>query len=197
MTTPPPSAPALRLPKASRVFGTYFLLIALLLLLPLWIGSDAAAWLARRAPLWRAPLGRLGTVPAFSLVTLATAAAVAVGLPRLPLSTAAGFLLGLPLGLAANLLGTLAGAWAEFALARKTTRHPPAGPQDSALLRRLRRHPVLAIALLRLAPLPGAALNLALALAPCSSLDFLLGSALGFLPAALPAVLVGARLAPP
>ena len=34
MTTPPPSAPAIRLPKATRVFGTYFLLLALLLLFP-------------------------------------------------------------------------------------------------------------------------------------------------------------------
>lgn len=175
-------------------------LLALLLLLPLLIGPNAAAWLADRAAAWRGPIERLGAVPGAALVAIATAAAVVLGTPRLPLAAAAGLLLGLPLGLAANLLGSLLGAWGDFAIARRAAGRPDGGPSpfiqpDCALLRRLRRHGAAAVALLRLAPAPCAAINVLLAVTPCATRDFLLGSALGFLPEAVPAVFAGARLA--
>lgn len=174
-------------------------LLALLLLLPLLIGPNAAAWLADRAAAWRGPIERLGAVPGAALVAIATAAAVVLGTPRLPLAAAAGLLLGLPVGLAASILGSLAGAWGDFAIARRAAGRP-CGPADivrpdDSLLRRLRCHGPFAVALLRLAPLPGAAINLLLAVTPCTTRDFLLGSVLGFLPEAVPAVLAGARLA--
>ena len=195
MTPSAPEVPGVPPVSGRLLFRPAVLVLAVLLLLPLCLGPKAAAWLSRLAILWRTPLERLGPVPASTLVALATALAVGLGLPRIPLAFSAGFLLGLPLGLAANLLGTLAGAWTEFALARRWPRPPPPPTAGRAILERWRRRPIPAIALLRLAPLPGVALNVALAFAPCSSRDFLLGSALGFLPAALPAVLAGSRLA--
>ena len=64
MTPPFQDAPVIPRLRVRDFFRPSVLLLALLLLLPLWLGPDAAAWLSRQAILWRTPLERMGTVPA-------------------------------------------------------------------------------------------------------------------------------------
>lgn len=112
------------------------------------------------------------------------------------LSIAAGVLFGLPVGLAAVLAGALAGAVAGFAVARVLGREALArvgGARVARLDALLRRRGLLAVVGLRLVPLlPFTTLNLAFGLTAVGIRDYVVGTAVGILPAATAYVTIGA-----
>lgn len=137
--------------------------------------------IAKSADAIRDHASRAGVIGGCAAGVAVTAAAVAVGMPRLAMALAAGLAFGAPLGLAVNLCGTLIGSLATFLASRKV-----AGADRDAVSARhgfsLGR--AAAVAAARLAPLPGAASTVAIAAMPCGVAEFLAGSAVGFLPAA-------------
>ncbi len=128
------------------------------------------------------------------VLTLAIAVLVGLGFPRLPLCVLAGMALGFWWGLLWAQVGTLIGNYALFLAARR-------GAGDWAQ-RYLARHNKLrslihqeglsGVILARQLPLPGLFINLAFALVSIRHRDFLLGTAIGQLPEAVPCTLIGA-----
>lgn len=112
------------------------------------------------------------------------------------LSIAAGVLFGLPVGLTVVMVGATVGAAAGFALARVLGRDAVAridSERRQRLDALLRRHGLLAVIGVRLVPLlPFAALNYACGLSAVRPRDYLLGTAVGILPAATAFVTIGA-----
>lgn len=116
--------------------------------------------------------------------------------PATALSIAAGLLFGLPTGLAVVMTGALLGASTAFGLSRTLGRQAVTR-LDSQRLRRLdellRRHGLLAVIGVRLLPLlPFGPLNYACGLTNVGARHYLLGTAIGILPAALAFVTIGA-----
>lgn len=116
--------------------------------------------------------------------------------PATALSIAAGLLFGLPTGLAVVMTGALIGASTAFGLSRTLGRQAVTR-LDSRRLRRLdellRRHGLLAVIGVRLLPLlPFGPLNYACGLTDVGVRHYLLGTAIGILPAALAFVTIGA-----
>ncbi len=127
-------------------------------------------------------------------LTVSVAILVAVGFPRLLFCVVAGMALGFWSGLLWTQLGTLLGNYLVFLLARR-------GGRDWAqryLSKRGRLHSLVhqegmtGVILARQLPLPGLIVNLACALLPIRHRDYLLGTILGQLPAAVPCTLFGA-----
>jgi len=134
------------------------------------------------------------------LLALLLALTMALSLPaKAALNLLTGALLGPLAAGAVTLLGALAGTSVLFAVARHLLRSRAAaelGEQVARLQSRIERHPVLAIAGLRLmVTFPYAPITLAAALTRMRYRDFLMGSALGDLPVILLYSLAGARLA--
>ncbi len=126
--------------------------------------------------------------------TLSVAILVGIGFPRLIFCVIAGMALGFWYGLWWTQLGTLAGNYGVFCLARR-------GAKDWAqryLSRRaeiqqlIRQESILGVILARQMPLPGLIVNLACGLLPIRHRDYLLGTIVGQLPAAVPCTLIGA-----
>jgi uncharacterized membrane protein YdjX (TVP38/TMEM64 family) len=116
--------------------------------------------------------------------------------PATALSIAAGLLFGLPAGLAVVMTGALIGASTAFGLSRTLGRQAVTR-LDSQRLRRLdellRRRGLLAVIGVRLLPLlPFGPLNYACGLTDVGVRHYLLGTAIGILPAALAFVTIGA-----
>jgi uncharacterized membrane protein YdjX (TVP38/TMEM64 family) len=121
--------------------------------------------------------------------------------PATVLSIGAGLLFGLATGLAVVMGGALAGAITAFALSRGLGR-AAVTRIDSVRLRRLdrllRRRGLLALIGVRLVPLlPFSALNYACGLSAVPTRDYVLGTAIGILPAATAYVTIGAFGATP
>ncbi len=138
-------------------------------------------------------LRRLGFIAPIAL-TLGVAALVAAGFPRLLLCVIAGMTFGFWSGLLWAQIGTLLGNYAAFLAVRW-------GGGEWArryLMKRhhlgdvLRRGSLPAVLLARQLPVPGIVVNLALGLSPLSHRDFLIGTALGQIPEAIPCTLIGA-----
>lgn len=116
--------------------------------------------------------------------------------PATVLSVAAGLLFGVPEGFAVVMTGALIGAGTAFGISRALGRQTVAR-LDSQRLRRLdellHRHGLLAVIGVRLVPvLPFGPLNYACGLTDVRVRDYLLGTAIGILPAALVFVTIGA-----
>ena len=116
--------------------------------------------------------------------------------PASVLTVGAGLLFGLPLGLAVVMSGAMTGAAVAFALSRGLGRAFVAGV-DSARLRRLdaalARHGLVAVIGFRLVPvLPFGALNYACGVTAVRARDYLVGTAIGVLPAVAAYVSIGA-----
>lgn len=141
---------------------------------------------------WADGAGRAGP----PLVALLYAGLTLAPVPKAPLSTAAGALFGLPVGLAAVLAGAVAGAGVAFGLARWLGRSAVARLDRERLVRLdalLRRRGLLAVVAVRLVPLaPFTALNYACGLTAVRTRDYLLGTAVGILPGAAAYVALGA-----
>jgi uncharacterized membrane protein YdjX (TVP38/TMEM64 family) len=133
------------------------------------------------------------------VLALGVAWLVAIGFPRLVLCALAGMALGFWSGLFWAQLGTLVGNYIFFGVVR-------AGAGDW-LQRFVRNRPrlqalvqqggVTGVILARQLPVPGAVVNLSCAVLPIRHADFLLGTALGQLPQAIPCTLIGAGVLQP
>lgn len=124
---------------------------------------------------------------------LSVAVLVAVGVPRLMLCPIGGMAFGFFWGLLWTQIGTILGFYGTFLLVRW------AG-QDFILTRwpRLKRFTnisgrsgIITVLLARQLPIPGFYITILLGLLPLSNMDFILGTAIGILPAAIPATLLG------
>ena len=145
--------------------------------------EDLRAWVADAG--WAAP----------ALYAVLYAGLTLTPTPATVLSIAAGLLFGVPTGLAVVMAGALIGATTAFSISRALGRHAVAR-LDSHCLRRLdgllRRRGLLAVIGVRLIPvLPFGPLNYACGLTDVPGRDYLLGTAVGILPAALAFVTVG------
>jgi len=129
-----------------------------------------------------------------SLATVAIL--VSCGVPRLLLCAVGGMILGFWWGIAIVQLGSLLGYYAVFLFIRW-------GGRDWALHRwpALRKwsnlvhdHGIMGVILLRQLPIHGSFVNLGLGLSHVKHRDFLVGTAIGSLPEAIPATLAGAGL---
>ncbi len=125
---------------------------------------------------------------------LGIAALVAVGFPRLLLCAIAGMALGFWSGLLWAQLGTLLGNYATFLVARFGARHWAQRYlwRHARLQGWVRREGIAGVILARQLPMPGLLINLGLGLLPIRQRHFLLGTALGQLPEAVPCTLIGA-----
>ncbi len=135
---------------------------------------------------WAAPL----------IFTAAAAVLVAIGVPRLLVYPVGGMAFGVWQGLLWSQLGCMLGAYAAFLFARWTGREfiLRAWPRLNRYCEFGRRRGIVSVLLSRQLPLPGFFINLLLGLTSLSHVDFLLGTCAGFLPAAVPATLVGSGI---
>ncbi len=141
-------------------------------------GVSAAGW-----------AGPAGYAALYAALTLTPA-------PATVLSVGAGLLFGIPGGLAVVMVGALVGATAAFGLSRTLGRQA-VQRVDSDRLRRLdalvARRGLLAVIGVRLFPLlPFGPLNYACGLTAVRARDYLVGTAIGILPAATAFVTIGA-----
>jgi phospholipase D1/2 len=144
------------------------------------------------ADAWRLSWPAIASV--FAIYLLASLLLIPVNL--LIAATAAAF--GPFLGFGYALAGALLAACAGFALGRGLGRHPVrrlAGRRVNAVRRRLARHGLWAMTLLRLLPIaPFTVVNLVAGTAAIRFRDFFLGSVLGMLPGAALLAVFGDRL---
>ena len=128
------------------------------------------------------------------VLALGVALLVAIGFPRLVFCVLAGMALGFWSGLFWSQLGTLIGNYVFFVSVR-------AGAGDwlqrffrnrPRLQGLVQRRGVTGVILARQLPVPGAVVNLSCAVMPIRHADFLLGTAIGQLPQAIPFTLIGA-----
>jgi uncharacterized membrane protein YdjX (TVP38/TMEM64 family) len=133
------------------------------------------------------------------VLMVSVAVLVAVGFPRLWFCVLAGMALGFWSGLLWTQLGTLVGNYAVFLLVR-------GGGGDWArryLSKRGRLHNLMheegipGVILARQLPVPGLIINLVCGLFAIRHRDYLIGTILGQLPAAIPCTLIGAGLLKP
>lgn len=131
---------------------------------------------------------------AFAVVT---AVVVAIGMPRLLLCTMGGVIFGFAEGLLWSMIGTLLGSYLTFVVVRWAGRDWAISRWPS--LRRLaekvsREKGLVTVILIRQIPIGGLYNTALLAMTGVNRRDFFLGSFVGFLPGAVPAVMVGAGL---
>jgi uncharacterized membrane protein YdjX (TVP38/TMEM64 family) len=149
-----------------------------------------------------AAVGRLADLPLPLLAgvavlawTLLTPACVSGTL----LAAATGLLLGGPAGMPVALAGAMLGSVVAFLIARQVGRGPVdalAGPRLERLRARIEKRPVLAVALIRIAPAsPAAVLNYGAGLTRIRLREFLAGSVLGGAPRVLAYTALGGALA--
>jgi len=116
---------------------------------------------------------------------------VAVGAPRLPLAAVAGLSFGFGWGVILSVAGALSGQAAVFLLVRLGIRLPGKFGNAGRLARVVEGGGIPAVVLARLIPIHGMVLNLALAASPVKTRDYVIGSAIGMVPYAIPAALAG------
>ena len=167
------------------------MLAFLLLASPIVLTLPMREWM-ESASQFRQNFDDLGVTAPVIFVFL-SAVGTALGLPRLIFCTAGGWLFGFELGFLWSHLGSLAGAYALFLLARHT--------RPETLLDRYPKLKALSmpvgrgwfsVLVVRQLPLAGIYNDILLAFSPVSHRDFWIGSFVGFLPLGLTASLVGA-----
>ncbi len=156
--------------------------------------SPLRQWLGRAQEV-QAWVQAFGVAAPMVFVGLA-ALLVAVGFPRTLLFPVAGVMFGFWTGLALGVCGTLAGAYATFYFARWVGRSfvLRKWPHLSRAAERIGRPGMLAIVFIRQLPVPGFLSNLLLGVGSTTHRAFLLGTALGTLPASVVATLVGSSV---
>lgn len=137
-------------------------------------------------------LGWIAPVVFVLVMTLTTA----MGLPRMLLYPVGGLAFGIAAGLGLNMLGTLGGAFLAFGYARWAGRElmVQKWPRLANALRLLDGRGIATVALLRQLPNPGHLTNLVFGLSTISPMAFVVGTALGCLPSAIPATLIGSSV---
>jgi uncharacterized membrane protein YdjX (TVP38/TMEM64 family) len=137
-------------------------------------------------------LARMGMVaPLF--YTLGVFILVACGFPRLFLCPLGGMAFGLFWGLVLSQLGTLLGAYVQFLFIRWCGQSLALRrwPALSSWAHLFKDRGVPVIILLRQVPIPGIFGNVILALMQVRNVDFLVGTAIGILPEAVPSTMIG------
>ncbi len=135
---------------------------------------------------------RYGTLAPF-LFTASVAILVSIGIPRLLLCTLGGMLFGFYQGLLYSVTGTIIGYYIVFSVVRRLGRAYIIRryPKIDQLTRLLKRGGIPGVILARQLPIHGMVINLLLGLSPIRPLDFLVGTAIGLLPEAIPFTLIG------
>ena len=118
---------------------------------------------------------------------------ILTGMPRLLFCVLGGVLFGFIEGLIYSQLATIIGAYGTFLFARWGTREwvRRLKSNESRLYKILENPTLLTVFLSRQLPSGGAFISLFLGFSSVSHENFLIGSLLGFLPEAIPAVLIG------
>jgi uncharacterized membrane protein YdjX (TVP38/TMEM64 family) len=146
----------------------------------------------------RNSLARFGPA-APAVFGLIVAGLVILGVPRLFLCSLGSAAFGFWPGLLWSQAGALAGYYVTFLFVRWGGRDWVCArfPKLELWAEKLAHRGILAVLAARQIPLPGLLVNLLLALLPLRHRDFLLGSAIGLLPEAIPFALIGSGLAQP
>jgi uncharacterized membrane protein YdjX (TVP38/TMEM64 family) len=133
---------------------------------------------------WRGPL----------VFTVSVALLVAVGFPRLFFCVLAGMAFGFWPGLLWAQLGTLAGNYAVFMVARSGGRNWAERyfARHTKLQNVIQKEGAAGVILARQLPVPGLLINMACGLFAIRSYDFFIGTIIGQLPEAIPCTLIGA-----
>ncbi len=120
---------------------------------------------------------------------------VAVGVPRLLLCPIGGMAFGFFGGLVWTLAGTVLGYWGTFVVVRRFGQDwvLRKWPRLKQFTRVSRRNGMVTVLLIRQLPITGFYVNYLLGLLPLSHRDFLLGTAIGIVPEAIPATMVGSN----
>lgn len=120
---------------------------------------------------------------------------VAVGVPRLLLCPIGGAAFGFFQGLLWTQMGTIMGFYGAFLLVRWAGRDAilTRWPQLKRFTTLSRRNGIITVLLVRQLPITGFYINILLGMLPLSHLDFILGTAIGILPEAVPATLLGSH----
>ncbi|MCB1759932.1 MAG: VTT domain-containing protein [Gammaproteobacteria bacterium] len=179
---------------AFRVTGLIPLLLIILLVLAVYLLPIPG--LADRLRAYTQQIAALGWYSPL-LYLSATALLTAVGIPRLLLYTLAGGIYGFFWGLLWSQIGVLIGAYATFGFARWSGRRVSfeRWPKLKRFAQLVSRRGVLAVLMIRQLPLNSISISIFLGLTRVRHRHFLIGSFIGFLPAAIPATLIGAGLA--
>ena len=121
---------------------------------------------------------------------------LACGAPRLPIHAAGGMIFGFTLGLVLTFVGAMIGHYAVFLFIRWGGREwvLDRWPSLTRLGNVMRDRGVVAVLLARQLPAHAMIINAALALSHVTQRQFLIGTAVGLLPEAIPATLIGAGL---
>lgn len=144
----------------------------------------AARTVAPEPSLWMGALAEAGPIGGVGFVVSYAAAAV-LALPGAPFTLAAGFVWGMPLGLALAWSGATLGAGIAFGMARAVGPGRWDDPRIDAVDRAIRDRGLVAVLLMRLSPaFPFNLLNYALGLSGVRPRDYAVGTALGMLPGA-------------
>jgi uncharacterized membrane protein YdjX (TVP38/TMEM64 family) len=140
----------------------------------------------------KAELARMG-MAASLLYTLGVSILVAFGFPRLFLCPVGGMAFGFFWGVVWSEIGTLMGSYTQFLFMRWGGRELTFRRKSTLkyLTQLLKRRGIPAIILIRQLPITGIFPNLFFALMRVKHLDFLVGTALGYLPETIPATLIG------
>ena len=158
--------------------------------------SPIGAWLKDKDAL-RKSLDALG-IWAFPLFTLAVAGLVAGGMPRLLFCGLGGWLFGFWIALLLNETATLLAYYGVFLFVRWGGRdwvlHK--WPKLQRWADTIQKQGMMGVILVRQVPVHGSLINLCLGLSRLRHRDFLLGTAIGIIPEAIPATLIGAGLDP-
>jgi uncharacterized membrane protein YdjX (TVP38/TMEM64 family) len=156
--------------------------------------SPIRAWLQDTARL-RQLLDGVGPW-AYPLCLFASAILIGSGFPRLVLCGIASMILGFGWGLFLTQGGALLGYYAAFCFIRwgggDWVSHKR--PRLRAIADTIQDQGVVGVVLARQIPLHGTLINLCLGLSRVKHRDFLIGSAIGLLPEAIPVALVGAGI---
>lgn len=136
--------------------------------------------------------GSMAPVVFVCLMSLITA----IGIPRMVIYPIGGLVFGFSEGLAWSLLATVAGAYLTFIYARWAGRGLviKKWPSLTKITTKLDGRGTVSVALLRQLPSPGYVTNLLFGLSTVRTRCFLVGTALGFIPSAIPATLIGSSV---
>ncbi|MFA5321601.1 MAG: VTT domain-containing protein [Smithella sp.] len=127
------------------------------------------------------------------IFTLSVAVLICIGIPRLLLCTIGGMLFGFYQGLLYSVIGTIIGSYIVFSVVRMAGRTFIISryPKLNRFTKILERGGIPGVILARQIPIHGMVMNLILGLSPVKQSDFLIGSAIGFFPEAIPFTLIG------
>lgn len=189
-TASQPSKTALQVGTGAILVKALALFLVAVLALVLYKTTPLQHWFDKAGPAreWFNSLGNWGIL----IFIVTSVALILLGFPRLLLCPLAGALYGLWGGLTVSLIATMISYYIGFLWIRGKAHH---GIDREALPRRLAflaGDPGFAgVVIGRLLPVPGMMVTMALAISSVRDVSYLLGSLIGLIPEAIPAVMAG------